>query len=80
MKEGETGMNCRTLTTTTDRDGGTVLVLRVLAINRAPAIERKAGPVIGVPARRLPPGKIIASVAYSIFYYLSKVDKRFYFL
>ena len=32
---------------------------------RRPATERKTGTVVRGPARRLPPGKIVASVAYS---------------
>ena len=30
-----------------------------------PATGRLAGPAVGAPARRLPPGKIVASVAHS---------------
>ena len=33
---------------------------------RGPATESKAGTVAGGPARRLPPGKIVASVAHSL--------------
>ena len=34
--------------------------------NGRPATERLAGPVVGAPALRLPPGKIVASVARSL--------------
>ena len=34
---------------------------------RRPTTERKAKTVAGAPAQRLPPGKIIASGAYSEF-------------
>lgn len=37
----------------------------VLENHGVPATERLAGPVVGAPARRLPPGKIVASVAYA---------------
>ena len=43
-----------------------VLENGVLENHGVPATERLAGPVVGAPARRLPPGKIVASVAYSL--------------
>ena len=44
-----------------------------LTIHGRAATGRLAGPVVGAPARRLPPGKIVASVAHSFKKYLSNV-------